>query len=266
MGARHARRAHDDRGDKGTVFIGTRAIGQVYAVTDNDGTREHKVVAEGQPQPNGHRVQGRRALCHRDRQGAALRRHRGQARQPAAHRRSQTFEMPPATHHGWKFPAFGPDNKLYFTSARRATSASPSPASMRRSGATMPTAAAGGRRARRTQLGRLRFPPADEELWFTDNGRDWAGDDGPEEELNRVAATSRRASSASPIAMPRAWPIPTSRSPMRATASLKPAASLGPHAAALGMRFYTGAMFPAEYRIAPSSPGAVRGTAARNWL
>ena len=41
------------RGDKGTIFIGTRAIGKVYAVTDKGGERTHKVIAEGQQQPNG---------------------------------------------------------------------------------------------------------------------------------------------------------------------------------------------------------------------
>ena len=29
--------------------------------------------------------------------------------------------------------------------------------------------------------------PVTKELWFTDNGRDWAGNAGPEDELNRIA-------------------------------------------------------------------------------
>ena len=41
------------RGDKGTIFVGTRAIGKVYAITDKGGERTHKVVLEGQQQPNG---------------------------------------------------------------------------------------------------------------------------------------------------------------------------------------------------------------------
>ena len=41
------------RGDKGTIFVGTRAIGKVYAITDKGGKRTHKVIAEGLQQPNG---------------------------------------------------------------------------------------------------------------------------------------------------------------------------------------------------------------------
>ena len=91
--------------------------------------------------------------------------------------------------------------------------------------------------------------PATKELWFTDNGRDWAGDAGPEEELNRVAGERRGRLLRLPL-LPRqrASPIPTSRSPTRAPASPCRPPRSGPHAAALGMRFYTGNMFPAAYK------------------
>ena len=34
-------------GDKGTLFMGTRVIGRVYAITDKDGKREPKVSSRG---------------------------------------------------------------------------------------------------------------------------------------------------------------------------------------------------------------------------
>ena len=74
------------RGDKGTLFIGTRVIGKVYAVTDKDGKREHKVIAEGLQQPNGIAFKNGTLYVISHRQGAALRRHRGQARRAAADR------------------------------------------------------------------------------------------------------------------------------------------------------------------------------------
>src|SRR5438105_5002409 len=34
-------------GDKGTLFMGTRVIGRVYAITEKDGKREAKVLLQG---------------------------------------------------------------------------------------------------------------------------------------------------------------------------------------------------------------------------
>src|SRR5262245_5752507 len=40
-------------GPKGTMFMGTRLIGRVYAVVDKGGTREVKTLLQGLTQPNG---------------------------------------------------------------------------------------------------------------------------------------------------------------------------------------------------------------------
>src|SRR4051794_30496537 len=40
-------------GPKGTMFMGTRQLGRVYAITNKDGKREVKIVAQGLTQPNG---------------------------------------------------------------------------------------------------------------------------------------------------------------------------------------------------------------------
>ena len=61
--------------------------------------------------------------------------------------------------------------------------------------------------------------PLTGELWFTDNGRDWAGNDGPQDELNRIPRRPGGCrSSASPIATPTASPIRTCGGPIRAPA------------------------------------------------
>ena len=68
-------------GDKGTMFMGTRVIGRVYAITDKDGKREAKVHHPGPDAAERPRLQGRLALRVRDQQGVPLRQHRGQSRQ-----------------------------------------------------------------------------------------------------------------------------------------------------------------------------------------
>ena len=53
MGAQHARRTHDDAGDRGTIWAGTRTIGRVYEIKDRGGERETRILADKLTQPNG---------------------------------------------------------------------------------------------------------------------------------------------------------------------------------------------------------------------
>ena len=117
------------RGDKGTIFVGTRAIGKVYAVTDKGGKREHKVIAEGQQQPNG--LAFKNGTLYVITIDKALRfdgiEDKLDAPQPTDV--SDKLNLPPSTHHNWKFAAVGPDNKLYIVDRRRpATCARSTPA------------------------------------------------------------------------------------------------------------------------------------------
>jgi len=90
--------------------------------------------------------------------------------------------------------------------------------------------------------------PQTKELWFTDNGRDWAGDNGPEEELNRVASNAVGAFYGFPYCHANGVADPDIKKPNPCAGVTLPAATLGPHAASLGMRFYSGSMFPAAYK------------------
>jgi glucose/arabinose dehydrogenase len=88
--------------------------------------------------------------------------------------------------------------------------------------------------------------PVTKELWFTDNGRDMLGDDIPPDELNQISQQDMHFGfpycHAGTIADPQ---FGEKRKCEEFTA---PAMNLGPHVAAIGMRFYTGTMFPEEYR------------------
>ena len=82
-------------------------------------------------------------------------------------------------------------------------------------------------------------------MWFTDHGRDWMGDDGPK--TSSTGCQDRRATSASRTAMPTASLDADIKKAERVRRRTLPVATMGPHAAAMGVKFYTGKMFPAEY-------------------
>ena len=240
------------RGDKGTVFMGTRTIGRVYAVMDRDGKRTVKVLAEKLVQPNG-------VLFHNGSLYVAainkvLRYDNIEANLeniPAPVDMTDAFRLPPEVHHNWKFLALGPDGKLYIPVGSPCNVCEVNPGvhgHIRRynlDGTGMEIVARGVRNS----VG-FDFHPKTRELWFTDNGRDWAAEDGFEEELNRVPAKLLGAHFGFPYCHANGQPDPDIVVPNPCANVQLPVTTLGPHAAALGMRFYTGRMFPPDYQDA----------------
>lgn len=156
-------------------------------------------------------------------------------------------DLPKETHHGWKFIAFGPDGWLYVPVGAPCNICEPDPdryatiLRLRPDGSELQTFARGVRNT----VG-FDWHPATGELWFTDNGRDWMGDDQPPDELNRAPKAGLHFGypycHGGDIADPEfGWR-------RRCTEFVPPAQNLGPHVAALGMRFYNGRQFPAQYR------------------
>jgi len=234
------------RGDKGTIFVGTRVIGKVYAVTDKGGERSTKVIAEGQKQPNG--------LAFHD--GAlyvitidkALRFDgiEDKLDNPQPTDVSEKFNLPESTHHNWKFAAIGPDKKIYIAIGSPCNVCEINTGlhgQIRRQnldGSNIEIVARGVRNS----VG-FDWHPQTKELWFTDNGPDWIGNDGPQDELNRVAKTAEGAFYGFPYCHAQGIPDPSVRRPGPCVGVTMPATTMGPHAGALGLRFYTGSMFPA---------------------
>ncbi|HEX7128141.1 MAG TPA: PQQ-dependent sugar dehydrogenase, partial [Thermodesulfobacteriota bacterium] len=157
-----------------------------------------------------------------------------------------TTDLPDDRHHGFKTIAFGPDGRLYVSVGvpcnvcdRNADGYG----QIRR----MP--AGGGpwevvARGIRNSVG-FDWHPDTGELWFTDNGRDFLGDDQPPDELNRVSEPGQHFGF--PYCHGGDLPDPEFGSrPCRDF--VPPVQKLGPHVASLGMAFYTGDMFPPEYR------------------
>lgn len=237
------------RGDKGTIFVGTRVIGKVYAVSDKGGTREHKVIAEGMKQPNGVAFKDGSLYVISIDQVLRFDGIEDKLDAPQATDLGEAIKLPPSTHHNWKFAAVGPDNKLYISIGAPCNVCEINTGMhglIRRQnldGSNIEIVARGVRNS----VG-FDWHPQTKELWFTDNGRDWAGEDEPEEELNRVAADAVGAFYGFPYCHAQGIPDPDIKKPDPCVGVTMPAATLGPHAAALGMRFYSGNMFPTDYK------------------
>ncbi len=155
--------------------------------------------------------------------------------------------FPADTHHGWKFIRFGPDSLLYVPVGAPCNICAPDPdryaliARIRPDGSGYEVVTRGVRNS----VG-FDWDPADKTLWFTDNGRDMLGDELPNDELNRVTRTGQHFGY--PYCHKGDLPDPEFGHVRNCTEFTPPEAKLGPHVAALGMRFYTGTQFPVEYR------------------
>ena len=157
-----------------------------------------------------------------------------------------TDRFPSDTHHGRRFIAFGPDGKLYVPVGAPCNICLPDERHgvvqrINADGSGLETVARGVRNS----VG-FDWSPTDHALWFTDNGRDMLGDDLPADELDRVARTGEHFGY--PFCHQGDSPDPEFGAQHPCSDFTPPAAKLGAHVAALGMRFYGGTQFPASYR------------------
>src|SRR5438552_1609487 len=158
-----------------------------------------------------------------------------------------TDRYPRETHHGWKFIRFGPDGRLYVPVGAPCNICDPDPARYALISRIQPDGSAYEVFARgvRNSVG-FDWDPRTRELWFTDNGRDMLGDELPSDELNHAPKPEMHFGYPYCHQGDTADPEFGRKRPCSEFAP--PAAKLGAHVASLGMRFYTGNQFPAEYR------------------
>ncbi|NIQ39277.1 MAG: sorbosone dehydrogenase family protein [Proteobacteria bacterium] len=233
----------------GTLFVGTRKAGRVYAVLDrdNDGQADEVItIARRLNMPNG-------VAFWRDSLFVA------EVNQVVRfdHIENRLVNPPKPVivndgfprdkHHGWKFIRFGPDGMLYIpvgapcNVCEREDERYATIMRMQPDGSGLEIIAHGVRNT----VG-FDWHPVTNELWFTDNGRDWLGDDLPPDELNR--APQKGLHFGFPYCHGGSIPDPKFGKKRECSEFVPPVAELGPHVASLGMRFYTGKMFPNAYR------------------
>jgi glucose/arabinose dehydrogenase len=155
--------------------------------------------------------------------------------------------FPEDEHHGWKFIRFGPDGKLYVpvgapcNVCTRDENRYAVIMRMNPDGSALETYARGVRNT----VG-FDWHPRTGVLWFTDNGRDWMGDDMPPDELN--SAPEKDMHFGFPYCHGGYISDPGFGRGRLCEEFIPPRMKLGAHVASLGMRFYTGIMFPEEYK------------------
>ena len=234
--------------EDGTLFVGTRNRGRVYALRDTDGdfvVDSTYTIARGLNSPNGV------AIKDGDLYVAEIHRIIKFENITANLDNPPKYEIinsayPKDRHHGWKFIRFGPEGKLYVpvgAPCNVCTRPEDIYASITRidpDGDNLEIYAKGIRNT----VG-FDWHPLTGELWFTDNGRDMLGDNLPPDELNNAPVPGLHFGF--PYLHGKGTPDPTHGKDIDRFNFTLPAIELGPHVAALGMRFYTGRQFPEKY-------------------
>ncbi len=233
----------------GTLFVGTRDEDKVYALRDTNGDYHADqvfIIAQGLKMPNGVAFKdGNLYVAEVSRILKFENIEANLANPPAPIIVYDQF--PTETHHGWKYIAFGPDGKLYVPVGAPCNICEPekeiyaSITRMNPDGTGLEVVQHGVRNT----VG-FGWSPEDRSLWFTDNGRDWMGDDSPSCELNHAPQDGMHFGY--PYCHQGDLPDPEFGAKRICTEFTPPAQKVGPHVAPLGLEFYTSEQFPAKYR------------------
>ena len=233
--------------DKGTVFVGTRFGNKVTAIVKKDGKTEIKTIAEGLYRPNGLAYHNGTLYIAELSQISKI--DNIDANLDKVNKPTVIYQdLPKDEAHGWKFIAIGPDNKLYLEVGQPGNNVLHSPAhgQIRRINLDG-TGAEVVARGVRHSVG-FDWNPVNKQLYFSDNGRDWMSEDVPQDELNRVTKVGEHFGA--PYCHQGDMADPEFGWGRKCSEFTAPVALTGPHSAGLGLRFYTGNMFPAKYKNA----------------
>jgi glucose/arabinose dehydrogenase len=233
-------------GSKGTLFVSSRVASNVYALVDKGGKREVKTIAQKLDMPNG--VAFRDGALYVAAQNRILRWDGIEDKLDNPGDPVVVIDsLPKHQPHGWKYLAFGPDGKLYFNIGAPCNICLPPEtnaniARINVDGTGFEYVARGVRNS----VG-FDWHPVTKELYFTTHARDWLGEDVPHDTLHHVSARN----------VPHfGYPFchqgdildPDFGKGRSCSEFNPPLAKLGPHVAPVGTIFYTGSMFPSQYR------------------
>ncbi len=249
-------------GDNGIVYVATGRRDEVWALQDSDGdgrADRRFLIASGLNMPNG--------VAYADGSLYVAEIHRiikfEQITQNLAHPPQPLVvfdQFPRKRHHGWKYLRIGPDGKLYTAVGAPCNICDPEPSiftslvRMNRDGSGFEILA----RGIRNSVG-FDWHPATGALFFTDNGRDYLGDDAPPEELNKWSKKGQH------FGYPYChggMPDPKFGKGKKCRHYVQPEWQFKAHMAPLGVRFYRGSQFPERYQ--GQMLGALHGSRNRS--
>jgi glucose/arabinose dehydrogenase len=232
-------------GDKGTLFVSSRVAGQVYAVTDKGSSREVKVIAKGLELPNG--VAFKDGTLYVAEISKIWKYPNIEASLDNPPKPTLVFDtLPKDQPHGWKYLAFGPDGKLYFNIGAPCNICIPpdTHANISRinpDGSGFEYWAHGVRNS----VG-FDWHPVTKELYFTTHARDWLGEDVPSDRFDH--APKKGLHFGYPYCHQGDILDPEFGKGRSCAEFAPPLIKTGPHVAGNGVQFYTGSMFPPEYK------------------
>jgi glucose/arabinose dehydrogenase len=232
-------------GDKGTLFVGTFSLGVVYAITKHDGKTEVKTILKGLKMPTGIGFRDHtlyvadidRILAYPDAED-----HLDAMPKPKV----VYDDMPPYVPHGWKYIAFDKMGWIYMAFGPPCNECMPpvSNSQVRRINPKNGEAEIVALGIRNSVGGDV--DPRTGDYWFSENARDWLGDNSPDDKLEHITRMGEHFGY--PYCHGKGIPDPVYNMGHKCSEFAPAAALLGPHVAPLGMKFYTGDMFPAEYK------------------
>ena len=213
-------------GDNGTLFVGTRTENTVYAIQDTDGDfkADNVIVLDTMEVPNG--IAMRNGDLYVAQVGSLWKYPNIEEQLGGTLNKELIYDdFPTEFHHGWKYIAFGPDDKLYVPVGAPCNICNRTNEDERFATISRMDPDGSNReiyaRGIRNTVG-FTWHPETGDMWFTDNGRDMLGDDIPPCELNHITEARQH--------------------------FVSPALQLGAHVAPLAIKFYTGDMFPPNYK------------------
>jgi glucose/arabinose dehydrogenase len=236
------------QGDKGNIFVSTLFVGnKVYAIPEKavDGKRTPKTIIDKTEQATG--IEFYKGSLYFATHKRIVRYDNAEDKLDNLGEPSKVLkdDLPGGSDHSWKFIRIHKD-KLYFPVGAPCNICDPGQwakiFSMNLDGSGVETVASGVRNT----VG-FDFDPKTGNLWFTDNGRDWLSEEFPNDELNVVTKPGKQ-HFGYPYCHQGNMPDPEFGWGKSCDEYQKPAALLGPHAGSLGLKFYTGKMFPAKYQ------------------
>ncbi len=237
-------------GEEGTLFVGTRNDKTVYAIQDldKDYKADHVTILDSTLSvPNG--IAFRKGSLYVAEVGRLLRYDSIESRLDNPPSPIVVYDdYPKAFHHGWKYIAFGPDDKLYVPVGAPCNICDSTSVDERYATITRMDPDGSNReiyaQGVRNTVG-FTWHPQTKEMWFTDNGRDMMGDDIPPCELNRITEPGQHFGY--PFCHGGTIPDPEFGDLRPCSDFTAPAQNLGAHVAPLGVKFSPGTMFPVDY-------------------